>query len=662
MKKKSLLLLSIVLGMVVSCRPVDRPDVSSVEPSEEFSSNVDSSGDISAYSEEPASDLPPSEEPYSELPSSEEPYSEEPQSVEPTSDEPTSEEPSSEEPSSEEPSSEEPSSEEPSSEEPSSEEPSSEEPSSEPEHEHHWSSTWSYNEEQHWKECTDPDCHEIDQLGNHTYTSSVVTPATYDAPGLKRYTCTVCGYHYDKVIPQKEHQWSSSWSHDENKHWHACTDQGYTDLKKDEAAHTFGTPVFVSDEDLATYRKGYNVYTCSVCGYEKQEVVYYTMPQMAELMNAHLDNYAAYDPFDARDELIENSFPVMRSTSEDYLFAYDLDNDEIIIYDNGDEVGNIVVFAQKEVSNVTDLEKALKEIDAGTNYSSIVLTSNLQVEAPISVNAAHPVDLNLNEYTIDNLQNNEAAIKITKGNTNEPVVLIRNGAIRTKEISGFDMTKSPSCVKVVDAESVRLENLDLINRAERGYAYIDYPDYRGDAKVLIRDCNISSTLVAICIQANDNVILSNNIVGVVLLNSGKTQVLENTIDVTNIQKGMDQEATRLIYCAELYNVCNDLFKTEGYDTYMLTSTDSILIYDRRSINGTFPSPEVTITDNTLMCKKGADNAPYGYGIRYMDLAFDTSIATNAFESGKIVINDNTYSYCLEGGPFNTAGGYYIYKA
>ncbi len=70
--------------------------------------------------------------------------------------------------------------------------------------------------------------------------------------GTKTAKCNRCD-ETDTVIDigsAKGHTYSSEWSHDETKHWHAST-CGH-DVRKDEAAHTFDNHI------------------CTVCLYEKE--------------------------------------------------------------------------------------------------------------------------------------------------------------------------------------------------------------------------------------------------------------------------------------------------------------------------------------------------------------------------------------------------------
>ena len=130
--------------------------------------------------------------------------------------------------------------------------------------EHNYSSSWSYDENSHWHACTDEGYEHLKKNeSSHNFTS-IVTDPTYEEGGYTTYTCSTCGYSYvDNQTDKLEHNYSSSWSYDENSHWHACTDEGYEDLKKDESSHNFTS--IVTDP---TYEEGgYTIYTCSECGY-----------------------------------------------------------------------------------------------------------------------------------------------------------------------------------------------------------------------------------------------------------------------------------------------------------------------------------------------------------------------------------------------------------
>lgn len=66
------------------------------------------------------------------------------------------------------------------------------------------------------------------------------------------------------------HNYSSDWSYDETYHWHACSDEGCSEVE-DKAAHTFGSAVITTEATAKS--EGVQTYTCSVCGYEKTEAI-----------------------------------------------------------------------------------------------------------------------------------------------------------------------------------------------------------------------------------------------------------------------------------------------------------------------------------------------------------------------------------------------------
>ena len=66
---------------------------------------------------------------------------------------------------------------------------------------HNPSDKWTYDSENHWKECTTEGCGEKLDTAAHTFDDGVVTTApTETAEGIKTYTCTVCGYEKTESI------------------------------------------------------------------------------------------------------------------------------------------------------------------------------------------------------------------------------------------------------------------------------------------------------------------------------------------------------------------------------------------------------------------------------------------------------------------------------
>jgi len=137
------------------------------------------------------------------------------------------------------------------------------------EHTHAWSETWSKDAENHWKTCSG--CAEVNEKAAHTWNDGVVTtPATEEVPGVKTYTCTVCGQTKTEEIPVLEHThaWSETWSKDAENHWKTCS--GCAEVNE-KAAHTWnaGEVTTPATEEVP----GVKTYTCTVCGQTKTEEI-----------------------------------------------------------------------------------------------------------------------------------------------------------------------------------------------------------------------------------------------------------------------------------------------------------------------------------------------------------------------------------------------------
>lgn len=85
------------------------------------------------------------------------------------------------------------------------------------EHDHVWSTEWTYDKKAHWHECTYEfnDCNITDNKEKpgyeaHTFDDGKVTKkATCKSTGVKTYTCTVCGGTKTETIPKLAHKYGS---------------------------------------------------------------------------------------------------------------------------------------------------------------------------------------------------------------------------------------------------------------------------------------------------------------------------------------------------------------------------------------------------------------------------------------------------------------------
>lgn len=137
---------------------------------------------------------------------------------------------------------------------------------------HDFSSKWEYDETSHWHECMTKKHSDVADKADHTFDAGIVTtPPTEDAEGVKTLTCTVCGYQKTESVPQLGHTFDmDNWKSDAHTHWHPAT-CAHTDLKKDEAEHTWNEGVVTKPSDYGVV--GEKTFTCTVCGYKKTEPI-----------------------------------------------------------------------------------------------------------------------------------------------------------------------------------------------------------------------------------------------------------------------------------------------------------------------------------------------------------------------------------------------------
>ena len=130
-------------------------------------------------------------------------------------------------------------------------------------HTHTISEGYSYDETSHWKTCSG--CDDKIDVEKHSFDDGVIT--TSSTEDEKTYTCKVCGY---KKIENTDHQHkpSDEYSYDETNHWKTCSG---CDEKLDLAKHSFDDGVITVAATKTA--EGEKVYTCTVCGYTKTEII-----------------------------------------------------------------------------------------------------------------------------------------------------------------------------------------------------------------------------------------------------------------------------------------------------------------------------------------------------------------------------------------------------
>lgn len=148
-------------------------------------------------------------------------------------------------------------------------------------HEHSFSSDWSTTDSQHWHACTDENCDEKSDLGDHDFVWTEKTPAGVHTDKVETGTCSTCNFKIDRTVPNTAtHTYETeSWEKDKTGHWHKSTcdetEPAHQALKNDFAEHTYGAWTEKTPAEFHKNRVNHRV--CSVCGFEDIEEVLESM-------------------------------------------------------------------------------------------------------------------------------------------------------------------------------------------------------------------------------------------------------------------------------------------------------------------------------------------------------------------------------------------------
>lgn len=144
--------------------------------------------------------------------------------------------------------------------------------SMDPEHEHTFSSKWSFDDTYHWHAATCGHSDLVNDKAEHSWNGgTVTTEPTHTKGGLKTYTCTVCNATKTEVIPAilDVHTFSVEWSHDDTYHWHVAT-CGH-DVISAKSEHSWDNGTVMTPATHTT--DGIRTYTCTACGATRTELI-----------------------------------------------------------------------------------------------------------------------------------------------------------------------------------------------------------------------------------------------------------------------------------------------------------------------------------------------------------------------------------------------------
>ena len=117
----------------------------------------------------------------------------------------------------------------------------------------HQSNDWKSNETEHWQVCT---CGVVFHKAEHSGGTATCT---------EKAKCTVCGAEYGDALG---HDFTTSWTHDDNMHWKQCS---RCDAKDDVGPHTWDNGTITIAPTCT--KAGERTYTCTECGATKTEPI-----------------------------------------------------------------------------------------------------------------------------------------------------------------------------------------------------------------------------------------------------------------------------------------------------------------------------------------------------------------------------------------------------
>ena len=117
----------------------------------------------------------------------------------------------------------------------------------------HQSNDWKSNETEHWQVCT---CGAVFHKAEHSGGTATCT---------EKAKCAVCGAEYGDVLG---HDFTTSWTHDDNMHWKQCS---RCDKKDDVGPHTWDNGTITTAPTCT--KAGEETYSCTKCGATKIEPI-----------------------------------------------------------------------------------------------------------------------------------------------------------------------------------------------------------------------------------------------------------------------------------------------------------------------------------------------------------------------------------------------------
>ncbi len=134
-------------------------------------------------------------------------------------------------------------------------------------HECVWTDWYADGDEHHKRDCMDDTCDAFETLPHEWDEGVITTQPTCTEPGVKTYTCTVCGHTVTEEIPVADHSYEAEVTPP------TCTEGGYTtytcacgDSYVGDETQPLGHDYQGEVTPPTCTQQGYTTYTCSRCG------------------------------------------------------------------------------------------------------------------------------------------------------------------------------------------------------------------------------------------------------------------------------------------------------------------------------------------------------------------------------------------------------------
>ena len=167
------------------------------------------------------------------------------------------------------------------------------------------------------------------------------------------------------IIPHN-HSYATEWSNDEEYHWHFCTASNCKNIV-DKANHTWDEGIVKSPATKDT--DGVMAYTCTVCGYVKEEILLYVAPSgQYTVTEEEWNAFMANTNYSIRSELYDKNGAVsaIMEIKATETSTYSSNNSEVVITILMDNIWYQVVNFDGEYIGIPMAEEAFRNAPVGT--------------------------------------------------------------------------------------------------------------------------------------------------------------------------------------------------------------------------------------------------------------------------------------------------------